>query len=61
MRYRLFVIAVLTIIFIGNPISASATQVSAGCKEWVAKIVSVEGRVESQIAPRNRLEGSRAK
>ncbi|HLF86265.1 MAG TPA: FecR domain-containing protein, partial [Nitrospiria bacterium] len=45
MRIRLLHVAVLTVIFTGIPISGSANPIE--CKDWVARIVSVEGRVES--------------
>lgn len=45
MLIYLLSIAVLTLIFTGIPISGSANPNE--CKDWVARIVSVEGRVES--------------
>ena len=45
MRIRVLHVAVLTVIFAGIPIIGSANPNE--CKDWVAKIVSVEGRVES--------------
>ncbi len=45
MRSRLFMIVVLIGMAVGLPLSASATPPE--CTEWVAKIVSIEGRVES--------------
>ena len=45
MRIRVLHVVVLTVIFAGIPIIGSASPNE--CKDWVAKIVSVEGRVES--------------
>ena len=45
MRSRLFMIVVLIGMVVGLPLSASATPPE--CTEWAAKIVSIEGRVES--------------
>ena len=45
MHIRLLPIVAVTVIFIWLPVSGSAT--SMGCKEWIAKVVSAEGRVES--------------
>jgi len=48
MRSRLFMIVVLIGMVVGLPLSASATPPE--CTEWAAKIVSIEGRVESLLA-----------
>lgn len=48
MRIHFLHIAVLTIILICIPIVSSASHIE--CKDWAAKIVSVEGRVESLLA-----------
>ena len=45
MRSRLLMIVVLIGMVVGLPLSASATPPE--CTEWAAKIVSIEGRVES--------------
>ena len=45
MRPSLFMIVALVGMVVGLPLSASATPPE--CKEWAAKIVSIEGRVES--------------
>jgi len=45
MRSRLFMIVILIGMVVGLPLSASATPPE--CTEWAAKIVSIEGRVES--------------